>query len=682
MNPRALKRDARAVYVFLAVAIPLLGGCLERELKPLNPCLVSGVVAEIAVTNVDKIDLLFMVDNSFSMEQEQSSLREQFPRLINILTTGDKDGDMMPDFPPAKDLHLGVVTSDLGLPGLEGARIENCGNLGDEGRLQNMSNPDLMAEGLCSSAMFNPPFLQYDAESADDATRTRLANDFSCLAAVGLEGCGFEQQLESTLKAVWPGADQNVTFVTDPGGFGMFGMAGPGFPNGEFIRNDPNQGPSLIALVLVTDEEDCSSRRMDHFAPMASTNGLNTRCFYEGKRGADSNLFQVNRYIELFKMLRPNQENLVIFAGIVGVPPQLTQDLPGEEDFVEQFDFDVPGESTRYFDAILADPEMEERVDDKGTPMLLDDDGIIPSCNRGEFAKAYPPRRIVEVAKGFGSNGVIHSICTDDFTPAVNAIIDVIAKQLGTVCLPRPLVRNSKGLVGCNVVWELPKTPGGGAPTACNERPEFLLPPDPGRPAVGEGGRAVCKVAQLAVADLDTPNAAGDTKAPVVPTLNGDIMATEGWYYDEFSADTKMECTGDAKQRITFTPNAQPPTGVIVKLECLNETQSLANTRTDIRKEDDTFKQAKIGSPCEMVERRNPVKQEMETVSGNEACQVFLSDNTIDEKMFCHMGFQVCVLRCNTDADCPAAWVCDDRGGSVEEAGEAYCTNPTCGGDQ
>jgi hypothetical protein len=420
---------------------------------------------------------------------------------------------------------------------------------------------------------------------------------------------------------------------------------------------------------------------MDHFVPGASANGLNTRCFYEGKRGMESNLFQVNRYVELFKMLRPGQENLVIFAGIVGVPPELTQDLPDQEDFVEQFDFDMPGESTRYFDAILADPEMEERVDDKGTPMSLDDDGIIPSCNRGEFAKAYPPRRIVEVAKGFGANGVIHSICTDDFTPAVNAIIDVIAKQLGTVCLPRPLVRNSQGLVGCNVVWELPKTKVGEAPVACSEKPAFLLPPDPGRALVGEKGGAVCKVAQLAVFDQAADPLTGDTKGPV-PTLNGDVEATQGWYYDEFSAATAMECTGDAKQRITFTPAAQPPTGVIVKLECLNETQSLANTRVDIKQEDDTFKQAKVGSPCESVTRRNPMKQEMETVLGDEACQVFLTDNSVDEKMFCHDGFKVCVLRCSTDADCPAAWVCDDRSPSADEAGGAYCTNPTCGGDQ
>jgi hypothetical protein len=50
-------------------------GCLDRELKPLNPCLVSGVSRQVQVKNVDKVDLLFMVDNSNSMAGEQQSLR-------------------------------------------------------------------------------------------------------------------------------------------------------------------------------------------------------------------------------------------------------------------------------------------------------------------------------------------------------------------------------------------------------------------------------------------------------------------------------------------------------------------------------------------------------------------------------------------------------------------------------
>lgn len=650
MHLRALKRDARAVYVVLAVAIPLLGGCLERELKPLNPCLVSGVVAEIAVTNVDKIDLLFMVDNSNSMKDEQDSLKREFPGLINVLTSGDQTGDGMQDFPPAKDLHLGVVSSDLGLPGVPG--IDGCIGLGDDGTLRHTSAPDAVG---CSTTDFNPPFLTYNRDNGDDPAQ--LATNFSCIAALGITGCGFEQQLESTLKAVWPGTDGQVRFVSDPtSGFGMTGQAGPGFPNGEFIRNNPNEGLSLIALVLVTDEEDCSSSNMAHFDPRAATTGLNTRCFFEGQRAEPNNLFDIERYITTFKALRPGQENLVIFAGIVGVPPELV--TPAE---LEKFDFAKKNEADAFFDGLLAARAMQETLDPRGN-MDPADDNLVPSCDRGMDARAYPPRRIVQVAKGFGANGVIQSICQEDFGPAMDAIIEVIAKQLGTVCLPRPLVRNKEGLVGCNVVWELPP-PGAaisGTPTACGGNRPYLVEPDPGRANRSDKGGAVCKVLQLPVGR--------DGSGMLAPPP---MAAGDGWYYDEFSNETQTECTGVEKQRVTFTPQAQPPTGVTVKLECLNETQSLANTRTDVQGD---VEQPSIGDPCEDVRLRN------KDVTDDPACEVLLTGGEIDAKMKCHDGFKVCVLSCSTDADCPAAWVCDTRADSVAEAGTAFCTNPTCGG--
>src|SRR4051794_22740654 len=86
-----MKTRTRSItaMVFLGMAA-LSSGCLDRELKALNPCLVSGVARKVAVTNVDFVDLLFMVDNSGSMRQEQGALKEQFPKLITTLTTGKK----------------------------------------------------------------------------------------------------------------------------------------------------------------------------------------------------------------------------------------------------------------------------------------------------------------------------------------------------------------------------------------------------------------------------------------------------------------------------------------------------------------------------------------------------------------------------------------------------------------
>lgn len=673
-----MKARARSLVpvICLVATGALLGGCLDRKLKALNPCLVSGVVAEIAVTNIDKVDLLFMVDNSGSMKEEQESLREQFPRIISTLTNGVRaDGSM---FPPAKDLHLGVVSSDMGLVGIQG--IEKCNGLGQDGIMLNTPSAEVSG---CQASY--PRFLTYTAGVHEPE---QTATDFACIASLGTEGCGFEQQLEAALKALWPSVDidpetgqewvnpmtgqpdNRIKFLGDVNGLGQLGHGDT--DNATFLRSDPSMGLSLIAIVMVTDEEDCSSADTRHFTPNdflepndpLRDQPLNLRCFYNPQ-----NLYPLERYINGYKALRPGNENLVIFAAIAGVPPDLV-----EPDDYAAVDWDADDERNSFYARLLGDARMQEVVD-QSTLSMAGAGNLTPSCNVTGRGRAYPPRRIVEVAQGFGPNGTVHSICQEDLGPAVDAIIDVIAKQLGAVCLPRPLIRNSDGLVGCNVVWELP--PPGMAPamtpTQCQQTGfEWLLPPDAGREAVTDRGGQVCKVAQMRVANNDFE--------PTDVDLGGGNLVTfsEGWYYDDFSDAVQSECTGETQQRVAFTPAAKPPTGVTVKLECLNETQSLAQNRTDI---DTRTEQPKIGDPCEMVIRNG------QTLMGDAACAVRLSNGEMDGSMFCHQKFNVCVKSCSTSAaDCPAAWVCDTRPETLAatatdgDNGRAYCVNPTCGG--
>jgi hypothetical protein len=74
-------RRARVCVIGAMAAAALSGGCLERDLQSLNPCLVSGVARQIEASTVDKVDLLFVVDNSNSMKEEQDALKQQFPRF-------------------------------------------------------------------------------------------------------------------------------------------------------------------------------------------------------------------------------------------------------------------------------------------------------------------------------------------------------------------------------------------------------------------------------------------------------------------------------------------------------------------------------------------------------------------------------------------------------------------------
>jgi hypothetical protein len=325
----------------------------------------------------------------------------------------------------------------------------------------------------------------------------------------------------------------------------------------------------------------------------------------------------------------------------------------------QNVDFGDENQRNAFYERILNDRTMQETVVNGFRPEAA---SLAPSCSRrdrsGQTSTAFPPRRIVEVARGFGENGVVQSICQEDFGPAMDAIIEVIARQLGAVCLPRALVRKSTGLVGCNVVWELPKAGMAPATTAteCSALP-FLKPVDPGRQAVNDRGGNNCKVEQLPVM--------AQNRVPEAP----------GWYYDNFSDGVTRECPSNERQRISFTNSAKPATGVIVKLECLNETQKVPSTLDDVST---ASPQPEIGSPC-----RDLVDARGRPVNGDAACIVALQAGKSDNSMFCHPDLNVCVKNCQSANDCPAAWECDTRPDTVSSSGgKAYCVNPTCGLDE
>jgi hypothetical protein len=193
---------------------------------------------------------------------------------------------------------------------------------------------------------------------------------------------------------------------------------------------------------------------------------------------------------------------------------------------------------------------------------------------------------------------------------------------------------------------------------------------------VSKKGGAVCRVAQLAV-----------TGVGAAKNFQPTAGYSEGWFYDTFTADLAQFCSGSSKQRVAFTPAAKPPTGVTVKLECLNETQNLANHRNDVNA---AIEQPEIGDACEDVTRNGVM------LTGDKACEVVLVAPTkknpdgIDHSMFCHPGIKVCELGCLTNADCAAGWVCDNERVATLKAtvrdgapnGTPYCVPPICDGKQ
>ena len=357
---------------------------------------------------IDKVDILFVVDDSGSMKEEQNLLAAQLPRLLESLRTGDADGAGSPEFRGVSDVHVGFVSTDLGIAGVEG--IDKCEGRGDDGVLK-VASPDC----LDGDARFVDTAAFADASAASEAMQ--------CMVTLGTDGCGFEAQLEAGLKALWPSTDDRVTFLPDPQGVGALGQGDQA--NAGFLRDD-----SLLIVMMVTDEEDCSPAGNAFLRPpqyldpsraedqVLMTQGLNVRC----ESNVDS-LYGVERYINGLKELRP-YDDLVMFFAIAGMPPEAV-----DEASVAAHSFEDRDEREAFYEELLADPMMQPAIDDLGTPSP-DDDTMVPVCDT-EIGRAYPARRVIEVARGFGVNGMVQSICEPDFGGPMSTLIRSIGRRLG-----------------------------------------------------------------------------------------------------------------------------------------------------------------------------------------------------------------------------------------------------------
>jgi hypothetical protein len=332
--------------------------------------------------NLDTVDLLLLVDNSGSMRENQANIMAELGPMLELLTnppcisrsrpgggTPDRCDPMNPDdirqFPVVTDLHVGVISSDLGTPG---STIPGCDNRdrGDDGRLNPIRYGEALAQHLpwmptnpsaipaplgfrpavCNNDRNQfPAFITFCSNDADAScdrggmfASTRNATEFTdwfkCNAGLFVNGCGLESQLE----AVWRGLVEH-----DAGGASS--------PNAGFLRER-----ALLSIIVLSDEEDGSVRdcRKDNgFSAQSgqpcrdalsvydannatwaggATGSLDLR-FYMGVPGSTQDptwgldryyntrpASTPNRWTRDLLSLKPGHPERVIFAGIAGVP--------------------------------------------------------------------------------------------------------------------------------------------------------------------------------------------------------------------------------------------------------------------------------------------------------------------------------------------------------------------------
>jgi hypothetical protein len=479
--------------------------CLQRELVEVPPAVQSGVSIRIEQSTSDQVDLLVMVDNSNSMREEQTNLTANMPTLIDQLTTPpDDDGVPGPDWQPVSSLHLGVISSDMGTSGYPVTTCDNA-DTGDDGVLQNLPSASVTD---CDATY--PKFLTFEVDSPD----LNIGHDFECIATLGTGGCGFEQQLFAVEKALTVHAQAGAV-------------------NDGFLRNE-----AILAIIVVTDEEDCSVSDPAIFGDDDSLGPLNLRCYNNPEM-----VRPYESFVDSILAIKPQHPERIVVAAITGVPSDLVQltDAQLTSDDIM---------TTADFEDILNDSRMVETVD-----YTTEGGGnrLVPSCDVPGLGIAFPPRRIVSWIKDIdavGNNGLVQSICQADWTDTTRAITRLIASKVRGACLARPLV-------GPN-----------GVPLADGEHADCIVRETltdngscgPGAFEVGtDGGKTVCQVCQ-----------AGDGTDPyTVDSLGNNLTPCAGssayWQY----TTTDENCSGAGK--VEFNEAAEPPDGAIIDLECLSE---------------------------------------------------------------------------------------------------------------
>jgi hypothetical protein len=238
----------------------------------------------------DKVDLLFMIDNSLSMGDKQEILRLTVPDLVRRLVNpvcvnpnmpgvqreppADVDAPCPDDgftreLAPVQDLHIGIISSSLGSYGSTDACVPNPTNprpeldeqLNDNGRMIG-ARPRALSLGLARVAEGTPGFLEWFARANEPAPSIDdLSDRFqSLVSVVGENGCGYEASLEAWYRflvdpspperfEVYPCFEGGSTQCTRALGRDEALMA----QRSAFLRSD-----SLLAIVMLTDENDCS----------------------------------------------------------------------------------------------------------------------------------------------------------------------------------------------------------------------------------------------------------------------------------------------------------------------------------------------------------------------------------------------------------------------------------------
>jgi len=534
-----MRRVSRA-FVFVAlVCATAWPGCMDREPAPVCPVPTELAKNDFMPAGFDGVDILMVVDNSGTMASEQETLATSILTLVNSLVSPLPDWE----FGAAADVRFAVISTDMGLqaggepydPDLGWPDMGVCNGDGDDGLFRTYGTDKVVSldpgdipcdvtaaqcpagwtctateedeTGVCAAGGDGTevacPELAGDwAATSGDDQNGDLPLQVACLSALGTVGCGFEQQLEA--------AAQSLTKPSQEG----------------FVRES-----SLLAIIVVSDEEDCSIENGEGIAG-AEEMDSNRRNLVCGNN--EQYLYDLEHYFDAYSSLKGEKANAVLFAAITGVP--MVPECQGTGDAI---------------DGCLDRPDMKnvEYYDEEKKYYLFE-----PACTSASTS-ASPGRRYVELARRFETMGYVYSICNDDWSPAMAEIARLIASKISGTCYDKPLdwdpeTRQAR----CDVVVELIDRDGCPQELEGSGSEPESFEDDEGE----EHTRVLCTIPKISApkscAEMDTP-----------PT-------EVGWYYCENDAAAVAQSPDLCQYVVQLTEGTEELVrGSAISIQCMQQ---------------------------------------------------------------------------------------------------------------
>jgi hypothetical protein len=255
---------------------------------------------------------------------------------------------------------VAVVSTDLGTAPYT---VPTCAGT-DDGIL--LHEPSSEVAGCATTY---PPFLTRSAV----APSPTMGQDFACIATLGTGGCGFEQPLAASERA-------------------LVLQARPGGPNDGFLRAD-----AMLGIVFLSDENDCSAADPALFDPVGDP-PLPRRCVEMAHL-----LTPVSEIAASLRGVKP--PGRIVMAMFVGVPVAMPLCNAGGDRIA----------------ACLAEATMTEE--------FINPSELRPVCQNTE-TKAVPGRRFLELAREFGAAAWVQSLCDPQFDTVFQRFAEMVQSRL------------------------------------------------------------------------------------------------------------------------------------------------------------------------------------------------------------------------------------------------------------